>query len=296
VERIAPRAQVVRNPDNQGFAPAVNLGASLATRDLLVILNPDARPAPGWAEGIRRPAERDYGWGAWMALVTSKDGETVNTNGGVVHFTGLAWAGEEGAPAPGSLHAPADVGFASGACLVVPLETWRRLGGFPGEYFIYHEDVEISLRIRLEGGRVGAEPAARVDHDYDFVKGERKWYLLERNRWATILRTYPAALLVLVAPALLATEVAILAVAAREGWWSAKLRAMRDVVRAAPRLLRERSAIQRGRTASAGEFATALSASLDSPYLGALARHPAVGLLSRGYWALVRLALGAMRT
>ena len=33
--------------------------------------------------------------------------------------------------------------------------------------------------------------------------------LLERNRWATVIRTYPGALLVVLAPALLATELAL---------------------------------------------------------------------------------------
>ena len=118
--------------------------------------------------------------------------------------------GEPLAAAPAS---PREVAFASGACLAVPRAEWERLGGFPADYFMYYEDVDLSLRVRLRGGRVGIEPAARVDHDYEFGKGELKWRLLERNRWATILRMYPGALLALLAPALLATELALLAVA-----------------------------------------------------------------------------------
>ena len=40
---------------------------------------------------------------------------------------------------------------------------------------MYHEDVDLSLRLRLAGGRVGVEPAAVVDHDYEFAKGPEKW-------------------------------------------------------------------------------------------------------------------------
>ena len=36
---------------------------------------------------------------------------------------------------------------------------------------MYCEDVDLSLRLWLWGGRVGVEPAARVDHDYAFAKG-----------------------------------------------------------------------------------------------------------------------------
>ena len=38
-------------------------------------------------------------------------------------------------------------------------------------FFMYQEDVDLSLRLRLAGGRLGVEPAAVVDHDYAFAKG-----------------------------------------------------------------------------------------------------------------------------
>ncbi len=83
---------------------------------------------------------------------------------------------------------------------------------------MYGEDLDLSLRLRLAGWGVGVVPAARVEHDYDFAKGDYKWFHLERNRWWTLLAAYPAPLLALLAPALLAFELALLAVAARGGW------------------------------------------------------------------------------
>ena len=80
---------------------------------------------------------------------------------------------------------------------------------------MYCEDLDLSLRLRLAGWEVGIAPAARVEHAYDFDKGARKWFLLERNRWWTILADYPPRLLALLAPGLLAQELALLGVAAR---------------------------------------------------------------------------------
>ena len=58
---------------------------------------------------------------------------------------------------------------------------------------MYGEDVDLSLRLRLAGWGVGVVPAARVEHDYEFAKGDYKWFHLERNRWWTVLGAYPGA-------------------------------------------------------------------------------------------------------
>ena len=71
----------------------------------------------------------------------------------------------------------------------------RRLGGFSAPYFLYHEDTDLGLRLHLAGLGVGIEPRAVCDHEYEFDKGSSKWRYLERNSWATIVRTYPAACL-----------------------------------------------------------------------------------------------------
>jgi len=101
-----------------------------------------------------------------MGLVACNGAREVNTAGNPVHFTGLAWAGEHGLPLEGIEHR--DVTAASGACLAPPLQTFRRLGGFPERYFLHHEDIDLSMRLRLEGERLGLEPSAVVDHGGPF--------------------------------------------------------------------------------------------------------------------------------
>ena len=166
-----PAAVVHRTWRNAGFAAGANAGAAAATGELLLFLNPDARPAPGFVEAIAAPLGDGRGWAAWMGLVTAEDGRVVNTNGGVVHFTGIAWAGEAGVAAPGSLTGAREAAFLSGACLAIPRTEWERAGGFAERYFMYFEDVDLSLRLRLAGGRLGVEPSAVVDHDYDVREG-----------------------------------------------------------------------------------------------------------------------------
>jgi GT2 family glycosyltransferase len=292
VRELAPEAIVIDAGANLGFAAGSNRGASAASGELLCFLNPDAVPAPGFREAIERPLAEGRSWAAWQGLVTADGGRVVNTRGGVVHFTGIAWAGGAGEPLPPEGPIEGEPGFVSGACLAIPRATFEGIGGFADAFFLYHEDVDLSLRLRLGGRRLGVEPAARVEHAYEFGKGPTKWRHLERNRWATLIRTYPTPLLALLAPALAATELALLPVSAAGGWFGQKLLAWGDTLRAMGRLLRERRRIQATRTTGAAQFARALAADLDSPYLGRAGRSRVLRGALRAYWSVVLRLLG----
>jgi GT2 family glycosyltransferase len=287
VRRTAPQATILTMESNEGYMPACNRAALHASGDLLLLIDADAVVADGFCERIREPMLNGSGWGTWMGLLTMESGRLINTSGGAVHFTGISWAGQVGQPVTSAPAGSREVGFASGACMAVRADTWRRLGGLPEAFFLYYDDVDLSLRVRLAGERVGIVPEARVDHLYDFTKRRVKWRLLERNRWDTIVRTYPARLLALVMPALIATEVGLLVVALRGGWLREKVGADLDVVRQLPRLLAERRSVQAMRRVGDAEFARHMTAELTSPYLGAAGRSRLLNRALRGYWRLV---------
>lgn len=292
VAAAVPSATVIRSATNTGFAAGCNRAAQAATKELLLFLNPDTKPAPDFCTAIRRPLEDDRGWAAWQGLLTEDGGRTVNTAGNVIHFTGISWTGMSGEPVERVPPEPREVAVVSGACLAIPREEWLEQGGFPERFFMYCEDVDLSLRLRLAGGTLGIEPTARVDHLYDFDKGRvPKWELLERNRWSALLRTYPTRVLVLTLPGLLAAELALVVAAFASGWGRQKLRAIAATLKDLPRTLAERREIQASRQVGAAEFARTLTAELSSPYLGAVGRNPAVRLALRLYWSLVRAAL-----
>jgi hypothetical protein len=147
------------------------------------------------------------------------------------------------------------------------------------------------MRLWLFGGAVGIEPRAVVDHDYEFGGRPQKWRWLERNRLAFLVRVYPAPLLVLLLPALLATELALLPVAAAGGWLPQKLGSWWDLVRWLPRLVGERRAIQARRRLGARDFAALLTPDLDSPYFGRVGGSRLVRGALRAYWRAVLFCL-----
>ena len=288
-----PQATVIDMGRNAGFATAINRGAAASSGDIVVMLNPDALPEPGFGSAIRRPGSENPEWGAWMALVACRiDGEkVVNSWANPVHFTGIAWAGGHGRPLA-EAGGPRDIAVASGAAFAVRREVWNEVAGLPEEFFLYHEDIDISIRIQSAGHRIGLQSEAVVDHDYDFNSNDRKWFWLERNRLAMVIRNYPQPMLALVAPALVATELVLLLVSARQGWLGAKLKSYRDLIRWLPRLRSERRQILATRKISPRQFADLLTPDLDSPLIPAFARKGVVRGVLRCYWKVVLRSLG----
>jgi N-acetylglucosaminyl-diphospho-decaprenol L-rhamnosyltransferase len=269
---------------NGGFARGSNAGAQFATGDAIVMLNPDSVPAPGCLDALRAPPAD---WDAWMGVVTMPGGERVNTSGGESHFLGFSWSGRLGEPVADMPAEPYPTGFLSGACLAVRRACWHELGGLPDHFFLYCEDVDLSHRLRLAGRRFGVLPAARLAHEYVFEKGAYKWRFLERNRWATILRTYPAPLLALVLPALLACEPVLLLLALASGWAPAKLRSWVAVLAWLPRMRAERRRIQATATISPRAFAEGLVPTLGSAWFGGIGRSRALRFALTTYWRAV---------
>jgi GT2 family glycosyltransferase len=283
----APQATVVEAGENLGFAAGSNRGAAIGSGELLLFLNPDAVVGTGFRDAIELPLAERRGWAAWQGLVTADGGRTINSRGGDIHFTGIAWAGGAGERVGSGGRSEGEPGFVSGACMAIPAAEFEEAGGFAEHFFLYHEDVDLSLRLRLAGGRLGVENEARADHDYEFAKGPQKWRRLERNRWATLIRTYPAALLALLAPALLATELALVPISIAGGWGAQKLASWMDVVRWLPRLRRERRTIQATRRIEPAAFARGLTPDLDSTYLGGAGRSRLLRAALRVYWSAV---------
>jgi GT2 family glycosyltransferase len=257
---------------------------------VLVFLNPDTVVAPG---AVRRLAQtlEDPGIGIAMARLRLLDRPGVlNSAGTVVHLSGLAWAGRFGEPAQ-SIRTLEDVAAASGAALAIRRETFRALGGFTGELFMYQEDVELSWRAHLSGLRVVVDPAADVFHEYDFGRNTTKLALLERNRLIFVLSAYSMRLLLLLGPMLALGELAMLALAARRGWFRGKLGGWWWLIRHPRWLVRHRRETQRLRKVRDRELARFLTPTLD-PKVAAVPR--GIGFLNRllvPYWSVVRRAL-----
>lgn len=207
---------------NTGFAEGCNLGIAAGAAPFVALVNSDAVVEPDALSRLVTLLDADPTVGIATGLVVLADTpEVVNAAGNPVHWSGLSWAGGYGDPVRDHLER-GEAASASGALLATTRAWWEWLGGLSEQHFAYLEDAELSLRTWLAGRRVVVEPAAVAHHAYEFSRNDRKWFLLERNRWLNLLTLYERRTLWSLAPGLLVVEVGVTAAALRGGWFAAK--------------------------------------------------------------------------
>jgi GT2 family glycosyltransferase len=251
---------------NHGYFAGISRAISLISTDYLLVLNPDAEAEPGALETLVATAEDDPRIAIAGAQIMLSDGRRTNAGHNPLHPSGISVSGRYGqAREPGP---PRDVASSSGACWLVRRSAFHALGGLVDELFLYyHEDVDLAWRALIGGMRVVFCPEAGARHDYDFSRRKHKWYLLERNRLFSVLANYQRRTLLLLAPALLATEVGLLLVAAREGWLYSKLRGYLWLMRHRRLLSAHRRSVQALRRRSDREVLRLFTDRLESPLL-----------------------------
>ena len=283
LERVA----VLRPGSNLGFAGGCNAGLAHATGDVVFFLNQDAVLSP---EALSRLAEvaldRTVGVATGSVRLADDPGR-LNSSGNPCHFLGFSWSGGFGEAAPAH-DVCREVTGASGAAMAARRSLLEDLGGFAEDYFAYHEDLELSLRCRLRGLAVVYVPDAVVIHRYEMSRNPRKFYLMERNRLFLVASLYERRTLALLLPALLMTEVGMLAVALREGWAGQKVAGWRwlwchrDLVRARRNILQEERAL------GDRQLAPLLASRFDAGNMVMPAWAEPLNVVVAGYWALVR--------
>jgi GT2 family glycosyltransferase len=284
------RVRVITPETNTGFSGGCDRGAAEAGGEYLAFVNSDAIVSPTALSRLAGVASEPQVGLAMGSIRLADSPETMNSAGNPVHFTGLSWSGGFNEPATRYAVRQA-VTAGSGCCFVIRRDLWEDLGGFAPEYFAYHEDTELSLRLWQRGQSVEYVPDAVVLHHYEFSRNQRKLYLLERNRLLLVLTTYQRRSLLVLAPMLALTELLMLAAALAGGWGPAKLRGWFWVGRHPGWVRARRALIQGERTVPDTVISRRMTARIDPANVGAPPGVSILNVVMGGYWTIARRLL-----
>lgn len=293
----AADAQVLVPGVNTGYAGGNALGmeAALATgTDYVAVVTQDTSLAPDWLRELVAVAERNPGAGAVQPKILRQGPHgdpVIHTRGNRLHFLGIGYVGGDGQP-DGPLEVQ-PIPYASGAGVLYRAESLRRVGLFDPAMFMYHEDTDLSWRLRLAGEEVLLAPRAVMRHEYEFSRNAAKLYWIERNRLTNLLTHYRLRTLALFAPALLLLEAASLAYACRGGWLRRRLAVYGFLLRPATwRYLRtKRRQVQGVRRVPDRAVAVHLTGRIDVPGVAGGVGGRLLNFVLGAYWAVARRLL-----
>ncbi|RIK44787.1 MAG: hypothetical protein DCC58_07800 [Chloroflexi bacterium] len=169
-----PRAIVLPQPRNLGFAGGANAGLAAVETELALLLNPDVELASDFGTQLVAAFDSDRRLGAAGALLLYPDGTTVQHAGGVIAWPQL-WTSHRGhgAPLSPALEQPLDVDYVAGGALALRMDAVRSVDGFDESFYpAFFEDADLCLRLREAGWAVRYLPALRALHHEGATLGQ----------------------------------------------------------------------------------------------------------------------------
>ncbi|PIP60156.1 hypothetical protein COX00_04785 [Candidatus Uhrbacteria bacterium CG22_combo_CG10-13_8_21_14_all_47_17] len=220
--------------NNFGVAKAKELGCTYVH-----LTNEDTDVDPDYLLRAVERAEADEQIAIVQSLLLlGEEREHVNSVGNDLHYLGFGyssgykWSVEQARAyfeKERIRNADLEIGYASGAAMLVRMSAIERMGGlFDERFFSYHEDTDAGLLARALGMKVVVEPSSIVYHYYEFGKSKKNFFWMERNRYVLLFSYDKLWTLFLLFPMMVVMDMALLFFSAKGGWFSEKLDVYRE--------------------------------------------------------------------
>ena len=188
-----PSVKVIMNKYNMGYGGACNIGAQFAQGDYLVLLNQDTKVDKAWLFELVKVLSSDKSIGACSSQILFWNGDKTQNLGGLYNpESGYGVDIGFGETTNDASRKPYKVFYGSGASLMVRSQTFKEVGGFDADYFLYFDEVDLCWRIRLLGYEVYIVPTSLVYHKIDPLRAHssKHRFFVERNSLQTIIKNY----------------------------------------------------------------------------------------------------------
>ncbi|BDU15146.1 glycosyltransferase family 2 protein [Lysobacter auxotrophicus] len=195
MRELLPHATIIERRHNGGFGKASNEGAAVATTPFVLLLNPDChvdeKAVATLVEALHRcPSAGIVAPQSWTG---AGEPQMSYRHAFFEHMPRSSYRVPDAICSAKWLH---------GCCLLIRADAFREIGGFDERFFLYYEDDDLCLRMRLAGFECLLEPAAHAVHAGGGSSGTSmrvafiKAYHYARSRHLAIRKYqgYPAAL------------------------------------------------------------------------------------------------------
>ena len=228
-----PEAKILPRLDGN-YSAAGNLGFEEAKSDecdYFVSVNMDTEMNPTWLRELVLALENNPEVGIAQSKILlfpkneeEKKNPKINSLGNVIHFLGFGFTSAHGEADREIKGYPEIKGYASGCSLIIRAEIIDKIGGYNEEYYMYHDDMEISLKVKLAGYKIILAPRSIIYHKYDFKRSTKMIYYMERNRYLTLMTFYPFYLLALITIPWIIMDLGMIFYSLCSGWFKEEMK------------------------------------------------------------------------
>ncbi|MFA5358325.1 MAG: glycosyltransferase family 2 protein [Patescibacteria group bacterium] len=239
IKNVAPEAEIVVNKNNDGFAKGNNDGVKKAIElgfQYFVLLNMDTEVENDWLQKLVDAAAKLDNWGAVQSrAMLYSDKNKINTLGNSLHYLGFGFSSGSGvdyiAPTT-NYHLPIVITYFSGVSVLLRRDVLEKVGMFDEEFWMYHDDLELSWKIRLAGYNLYLAPDSVVYHKYEFAKSIKQYYWMERNRFIFFLTVFHPLTIILLLPMFMVMEIGLIFFSIKGGFLGEKIKVYQWIIEA----------------------------------------------------------------
>ncbi len=165
--------KIIAFPENLGFAEGYNRAIDSVDYKYVTLLNSDVEVTENWWKPILKFLEENPDVGAVQPKILSQRDkssfEYAGAAGGALDNLGYPYCRgrlfDSVEKDTGQYDgAPAEVAWASGACLTLPAAVYRQAGGLDPRFFAHMEEIDLCCRIHGMGRRVCAITDSKIYH------------------------------------------------------------------------------------------------------------------------------------
>ena len=206
-----PNITIVKNDDNYGYAGGYNHALKHVTADYFVLLNNDIEVTPNWIEPVIEAMEKDKTIAAAQPKMLDYNNrqkfEYAGAGGGYIDVFGYAFCRgrifEVLEEDKGQYNDTHSAFWATGACMFVRAEVFKKLHGFDEHFFAHMEKIDLCWRMQLAGHTLVTVPQSAVYHVGGGTlnkQSPQKTYLNFRNNLIMLTKNLPVSTLLWLIP------------------------------------------------------------------------------------------------
>ena len=201
-DRVRALGDVIDGGTTSAIPPeATTASTAGAQPEYILCLNPDAYLQPDCLPLLIKAIEADETLASAAPLMLSaEDPAVIDGAGDLLSISGYAWRRWHGRTvgAVNMLSGESPVFCACAGACVYRLSALREIGGFDPAYFMYMEDTDVGLRLRMAGWSCAFVPKAVVHHEGSATTGYRSDFSVyhgHRNALRLVCKNFPVWLL-----------------------------------------------------------------------------------------------------